>query len=305
MKDNARPHLHIDSLAELHKQLGFAKPKHPLFTVLRFKDFPKVELEDGVKLSADFYQITFKKGCCNKMIYGQSEFDFDEGVLSFFAPKQTFIKDGEVIPPAGFLIMIHPDYIKGTSLQTKIRSYNFFEYSVTESLILSEEEEAFIELVLTQIEKEALRPIDKHSQDVIISSLELLLTYADRFYARQFLTRKPKYSTLLAKFEKYLDELIHTGSIPEHGVPNVAAIAAQFNLTPKYFSDLIRQHTGRSAQQHIHDKLIEAAKEKLSGTTLSVSEIAFQLGFEHSQSLSRLFKLKTNLTPSEYRAALN
>lgn len=305
MKNNSRPHLHIDSLAELHKQLGFAKPKHPLFTVLQFKDFPKIEVEDGVKLSADFYQITFKKGCCNKMVYGQSEFDFDEGVLSFFAPKQTFIKEGEVIPPAGFLIMVHPDYLKGTSLQAKIRSYSFFDYSVTESLILSEEEETFIEQVLMQIEKEALRPIDKHSQDVVISSLELLLTYADRFYTRQFLTRKPKYNTLLAKFEKYLDDLIYTDVIPEHGVPSVAAIAAKFNLTPKYFSDLISQHTGRSAQQHIHDKLIEAAKGKLSGTALSVSEIAYQLGFEHPQSFSRLFKLKTTFTPSEYRTMLN
>jgi len=305
MKNNSRPHLHIDSLAELHKQLGFAKPKHPLFTVLQFQDFPAIELEDGVKLSADFYQITFKKGCCNKMIYGQSEFDFDEGVLSFFAPKQTFVKNGEVIPPGGFLILIHPDYIKGTSLQARIRSYSFFEYAVTESLILSEEEEAFIEHVFMQIEKEAVRPIDKHSQDVIISSLELLLTYADRFYMRQFLTRKPKYNTLLAKFEKHLDDLVYTDAIPEHGVPNVAAIAAKFNLTPKYFSDLIRQHTGRSAQQHIQDKVIEAAKEKLSGTALSVSEIAFLLGFEHSQSFSRFFKLKTNFTPSEYRSMLN
>ena len=305
MKNNSRTHLHIDSLADLHKQLGFSKPKHPLFTVLQFKDFPVIELEDGMKLSADFYQITFKKDCCNKMIYGQSEFDFDEGVLSFFAPKQTFIKNGEVIPPAGFLIMIHPDYIKVTSLQSKIRSYSFFDYAANESLMLSEEEETFIEHVFMQIEKEALRPIDKHSQDVIISSLELLLSYADRFYTRQFLTRKPKYNNLLAKFEKYLDDLIHTGTIPEHGVPNVAAIAEKFNLTPKYFSDVIRQHTGRSAQQHIHDKLIEAAKEKLSGTALSVSEIAFLLGFEHSQSLSRLFKLKTNFTPSEYRATLS
>jgi AraC-like DNA-binding protein len=305
MKNNSRPHLHIDSLAELHKLLGFSKPKHPLFTVLQFKDFPAIELEDGTKLTADFYQITFKKGCCNKIIYGQSEFDFDEGVLSFFAPKQTFVTNGEIIPPQGFLMLIHPDYIKGTSLQTRIRSFSFFEYSITESLILSEEEETFIEHVFMQIEKEAIRPIDKHSQDVIISSLELLLTYADRFHTRQFLTRKPTFNTLLAKFEKYLDDLIYIDAIPEHGVPNVAAIAAKFNLTPKYFSDLIRQHTGRSAQQHIHDKLIEAAKEKLSSTALSVGEIAFLLGFEHSQSFSRLFKLKTNVTPSEYRGRLN
>lgn len=305
MKNNSRPHLHIGSLVELHKLLGFATPKHPLFTVLRFQDFPPVELEDDMMLSADFYQITFKKGCCNKVIYGQSAFDFDGGVLSFFAPNQTFVKNGEVIPPGGFLILIHPDYIKATSLQTRIRSYHFFEYAVTESLILSEEEEVFIEQIFIQMEKESLRPIDRHSQDVIISSLELLLTYADRFYTRQFLTRKPKYSTLLARFEKYLDDLIPTGAIPEQGVPNVAAIAAQFNLTPKYFSDLIRQHTGRSAQQHIHDRLIEVAKEKLSGTALSVSEIAFLLGFEHSQSFSRLFKLKTNLTPTAYRGMLN
>jgi AraC family transcriptional regulator, transcriptional activator of pobA len=305
MRELPIQHIHIDSLTELHKQLGFPKPRHPLFTILDFKDVPKLELESRLKISADFYQITFKKDCGNKMIYGQSEYDFDEGVLSFFAPRQVFIKDGEITPPAGFVIMIHPDYLHGYPLENKIKSYVFFEYAVNESLILSEEEEAFIENIFTQIRNESMRPIDEHSQDVIISSLELLLSYSNRFYTRQFITRKPQYNTLLSKFEKYLDERIQDKPLLENGLPGVATIAENFNLTPKYLSNLIKQHSGLSIQQHIHEKLIERAKEKLSGTSFSVSEIAYQLGFEHSQSFSKLFKSKTSLSPLEFRNLFN
>lgn len=305
MKDHSLQHIHISSLSELHKLLEFPKPRNPLCSILRFEAFPKLELDHKVKLSADFFQITFKKDCGNKMIYGQSVYDFDEGVLSFFAPKQVFIKEGELVPPHGFIILIHPDYLRGFPLEDKIRSYSFFEYAVTESLILSEDEEYFIENIFLQIEKELSRSIDIHSQDVIISNIDLLLTYANRFYTRQFITRKPEYTTLLSKFEKYLDSMMQDESLAEFGLPTVTGLAEKFNLTPKYFSDLIRQHTGSSTQQHIHNKLIGRAKEKLAGTTLSIGEIAYQLGFEHSQSFSKLFKSKTNVTPLAFRGRFN
>lgn len=305
MKQKVIQHIHIHSLAQQNAILGFPKPRHPLFSIQRFEDFPKIVSEEKIKLSMDFYQITFKKGCTGKFRYGQSDYDFDEGVLSFFAPNQVFITEGDFIAPSGYLILIHPDYLRSYSLESKIKTFSFFDYAVTESLILSDEEEQFIENVFIQIEKEFQRPIDALSQDVILSNLELLLTYSNRYYTRQFITRKPQYNNLLAKFEARLNQLFTDESLSENGLPNVTDLASEFNLTSKYFSDLIKQHTGQSTQQHIHNKLIEKAKEKLSTTELSIGEIAFQLGFEHSQSFSKLFKTKTNQTPVEFRQSMN
>jgi AraC-like DNA-binding protein len=225
--------------------------------------------------------------------------------LSFFSPKQVVIKEPDQISNTGFIILIHPEYIRGHALETKIKSYGFFDYAVNEALILSAEEEDFIENVFIQIEKEFNRPIDHLSQDVIMSSLDLLLTYSNRFYTRQFITRKQHYNTLLVKFEALLDELFEETSLAEKGLPNVADIAAAFHLSSRYFSDLIKEHTGRTTQQHIHDKLIDKAKEMLSVTNLSVSEIAYQLGFQHSQSFSKLFKAKTDQSPLAFRAGFN
>jgi AraC family transcriptional regulator, transcriptional activator of pobA len=301
MNSKLPPHIHVRSIAEHNVNIGFPKPKHPLFAIQRFEDFPRIISESPVRLTMDFFQITFKKNCSDKLQYGQSVYDFDEGVLSFFAPNQVFIKEGEITPPAGYLILLHPDYLKGYALESRIRTYGFFDYAVSEALILSAEEEDFIESVFLQIEKEFNRPIDALSQDVIISNLELLLTYSNRFYTRQFITRKPQYDSLLARFEQLLDRLFQDAVIAEKGLPGLADLAAAFHLSPKYFSDLIRQHSGRTTQQHIHDKLIAKAKEKLSGTEASISEIAFQLGFEHPQSFSKLFKSKTSQSPGEFR----
>ena len=285
--------------------LGFPKPRNPLFSIQRFEDFPELPAEGPIKLTMDFYQISFKKDCTDKMIYGQSLYDFDEGVLSFFSPRQVVIKEPDQMATSGFIILVHPEYLRGHPLESKIKSYGFFDYTVNESLILSAEEEDFIENVFIQIEKEFNRPIDHLSQDVILSNLDLLLTYSNRFYTRQFITRKLHYNSLLAKFEALLHELFEETVLAEKGLPNVADIAASFHLSSRYFSDLIKEHTGRTTQQHIHDKLIEKAKEMLASTTLSVSEIAYQLGFQHSQSFSKLFKAKTSQSPLEFRAGFN
>lgn len=297
--------LHIKSIEQQHQLLGVAKPKHPLFSLLRFEDYPDRKIEQRTRLISDLYQITLKKDCPCKMQYGQMHYDFDEGVMSFFSPKQVNILDkGDYIPQEGWTLSIHPDFFRTYPLYQKIKSYGFFDYAINEALILSDDEQKSIENIITQIEKEMSLPIDNFSQDVIIANLDLLLTYANRYYNCQFITRKPNNSKLLSKLEDILNEYFQNTNT-EKGLPTATFLASQLNLSPRYLNDCLKQLTGQSTQQHIHEKLIEKAKEKLSTTDLSVSEIAYHLGFEHPQSFSKLFKNKTHQSPLEFRQSFS
>ncbi|SEL00518.1 helix-turn-helix domain-containing protein [Parapedobacter koreensis] len=293
---------HIKTIYQCHAELGIAKPKHPLFSILKFEELPTVKLETKTKLIFDYYQIVFKRNCSNKLIYGQTSYDFDEGVMSYFSPRQISIAEpGVLLPESGWTINLSPDFLSGYPLGSKISRYGFFDYAVHEALILSEEEELVMENILQQIWTEYHLPIDQFSQDVVVSNLELLLTYSNRYYNRQFVVRKPTNDTLLSKFEQLLTNYIEH-EIGEKGLPSVHYFANELNLSDKYFSDLLKQHTGLPAQQHIHEKLIAKAKVLLSTTDLTVSEIAYELGFEYSQSFSNLFKSKTKQTPLAFRA---
>jgi AraC family transcriptional activator of pobA len=295
--------IHFKTISEFHQTIGVSKPKHPLFSILRFEDLPKVENNQRIKLISDFYQITLKKECPCKMQYGQTPFDFDEGIISCFAPRQVCIIDEDfAFAKAGWVLNIHPDFLRTYSISQKIKTFGFFDYEVNEALILSEEEQKSVQTILTQIEKESNLPIDNFSQDVIISNIDLLLTHCNRYYNRQFITRKPKNSELLNTFESILNDYF---AKEENGFPTVNYIASQLNLSPKYLSDCLKQLTGQTAQQLIHDKLIEHAKDILTTTELSVSEIAYQLGFEYPQSFSKLFKTKTSFSPLEFRQSFN
>lgn len=296
--------VYIQSIAQQHKLLDFAKPKHPLFSLLRFEDFPKIHNETRVRLISDLYQITLRKDCPCKFQYGQTQYDFDEGVMSFFAPKQVSVLDqGLFEPSTGWTLFIHPDFFKGYPLYQKIKTYGFFDYAVNEALVLSDEEQRSIEMIFTQIEREAALPIDNLSQDVIISNIDLLLTYCNRYYNRQFITRKPANSTLLQKVEALLKAYFENPA--NEGLPTATFLASRLNISPKYLSDCLKQLTEQTTQQLIHDRLIDHAKEILSTTELSISEIAYQLGFEYPQSFSKLFKSKTKQTPLEYRQSIN
>lgn len=297
--------IHIKSINEAHEKMDIGKPKHPLFSILRFEDIPEIRVEERTKLIFDYYQIVFKKNCPNKIQYGQTPYDFDEGVMSYFSPRQvSIIEAGALFPVSGWVININHDFLNGYELGTRIRNYGFFEYAANEALILSEDEEKVMETILQQLWKEYQLSIDKYSQDVIVSNLELLLTYSNRYYNRQFIVRKATNNSLLSKFEQLLNHYFEH-EIESNGLPSVHYFASALQLSDKYFSDLLKQHTGLSAQQHIHEKLIEKAKEKLSTTKLSVSEIAYALGFEHPQSFSSLFKSKTRKTPLEFRSEFN
>jgi len=294
----------INSISELYKLSGLPKPKHPYIGLINYEEIIAPS-QEPISLLMNFYCVSLKRCVDNKLKYGQNYYDFDEGVLGFMEPGQLITVDVESQQPKGWWLVFHPDLIRTYPLGKSIKNYGFFSYAVNEAIHLSETEEAMLETVFKNIEKEYNHSIDPYSQDVMVSQIELLLNYSNRFYNRQFITRKTASSDLLTKMEGLLDEYFKGDKILYSGLPTVQFFAEKLNLSPNYLSDMLRAITGQSTQQHIHNKLIEKAKEALANTHLSVSEIAYQLGFEHPQSFSKLFKTKMNISPLEYRASFN
>ena len=296
----------INSVSELHKLMGIPKPKHPLVSLINYSDVHLSSIENSLKVILNFYMVSIKHNADCKFNYGQNYYDFDEGVLAFMEPGQiASTTQNENIQSDGWLLIFHPDLIRNYPIGKTIKNYGFFSYAVNEALHLSESEEAMIEDIFKNIEKEYNHSIDQFSQDVMVSQIELLLNYSNRFYNRQFITRKTASNDLLTKMEILLEEYFESDKILKSGLPTVHFFAEKLNLSPNYLSDMLRTITGQSTQQHIHNKLIEKAKEALTTTNLSVSEIAYHLGFEHPQSFNKLFKSKMNISPLEYRASFN
>ncbi|UOE50882.1 helix-turn-helix transcriptional regulator [Mucilaginibacter sp. SMC90] len=294
----------ISSITEIHRLMGLPKPHHPLISIVDLKGFKNDHDIDAVIF--DLYVISMKRGCDN-LFYGQQKYDFDEGLMGFMSPGQVLRGEDNGVPPAleGWMLFIHPDFLWNTSLAAKIKKYEYFGYATNEALFLSDKEETVINDIIKNIRNEYHSNIDKFSQDIIISNLETLLNYAERFYQRQFITRKITNSKILDRLEELLTVYINDEALLSKGLPSVQYLADALNISSKYLSSLLKQLTGQTTQQIIHEKLIEKAKEKLSTTDLSVSEIAYSLGFEHSQSFSKLFKSKTKLSPLEFRASFN
>lgn len=294
----------FNSISEFHHFCSLPGPEHPLISLI---DYSKVTYpidDNEMKWIQNFYSVGLKRNVNAKFNYGQQQYDFDSGVLSFVSPLQFLkveINQNVKVEPTGWILLIHPDFLWNTSLAKKIKSYEFFQYSVNEALFLSEKEEKAIVEILKNIEKEYQSNIDKFSQELIIAQLELLLIYSERFYERQFLTRKKSNHEILERFEETISRYFDNDHIMQNGLPTVKAIAEEMNISPNYLGSLLRIHTQQNTQQHIQNRLIEYAKERLSTTSLSVSEIAYELGFEHPQSFSKLFKQKTSQSPLEFR----
>ena len=291
------------TISEFHRFRELPKPEHPLISVINLESVKKARAGE-MSMIFDFYCIALKRDFSSKVKYGQREYDFDEGVMFFTSPGQVFkieIEPGAKLNPTGWMILLHPDFLWNTPLAKTIREYQFFDYAVNEALHLSEKEETTITGIIENIEQEYRSNIDNFSQNVMISQLELLLNYSNRFYHRQFLTRKTAHSDLLMKLEDLLNEYFDQQNESQSGLPTVKYVSDNLHISPNYLSDLLRTLTGQNAQQHIHNKLIERAKEALSTTSLSVGEIAYRLGFEHPQSFNKLFKNKTNVSPLEFR----
>nr|WP_321412177.1 helix-turn-helix domain-containing protein [uncultured Allomuricauda sp.] len=297
----------FNTLSEFHKFCDLPKPEHPLVSLVDYGQVTYKTKKNEIHWMQDFYSIGLKRDIQAKVRYGQQEYDFDEGLLTFVGPKQVL--QFEMLPsekkPSGWLLLIHPDFLWGAPLAKTIKNYEFFGYAINEALFLSDKEERTITEILLNIQHEYKSNMDKFSQNIIIAQLELLLNYAERYYQRQFITRKINNHEILVRLENLLDLYFNGEDILNKGIPTVQFIADSLHVSSSYLSSLLKMLTGLSTQQHIHEKLIAIAKEKLSTTQLSIGEIAYTLGFEHSQSFSKLFKTKTNLSPMAFRASFN
>ena len=305
---SALAQLHINTIAEYHRINGLPKPEHPLISVIKFEDIQHQQEKYPKSIIHNFYSIALKKNFKAKMKYGQQDFDFDEGMMHFMLPKQVLsfeTNQEDQIGHSGWLLLIHPDFLWNTPLSIKIKQYEYFGYKVNEALHLSDKEETIVIGVIQSIAQEYHTNIDSLSQDVIIAQIELLLTYAERFYQRQFITRKIANHKILNQLEALLTAYFKNDDLANKGIPTIQFIAGHLHISPNYLSRLLKLLTGQSTKQFVHDKLIDLAKERLSTTNLSVNEIAYNLGFEHPQSFSKLFKSKTNLSPLEFRQSFN
>lgn len=302
--DISKPYI-FTSISELHRALGLSKPLHPLVSLVNYADITTDTKEISKGMVFNFYKVSYKRNFSGKIKYGQSYYDFDEGGLSFVSPNQLITGHEDEANYDGYTLLFHPDFISAFPLAKKIKDYGFFSYAVSEALFLSEKEKEVITGIFKNMLLELDSAIDIFSQEVMVSQLELLLSYSKRFYNRQFITRKAASNDLLSRAEAVMDEYINHSQGLISGLPSVQQIADQLNVTTHYLSDMLRSLTGQNTQQHIHNRLIEKAKELLSISSISIAEVAYQLGFEHPQSFNKLFKRKTQVSPLEFRQSFN
>lgn len=299
MKDIVR----IKTIGQVHEIYGFEKPRHPLVTVLPI-DERMTEFEYGdTSYTFDFYQISLKAGIKGTLSYGRNSYDFEEGTMTFIKPNQIVkvvdsedYKDGK-----GWTLLFHPDLLRKSELGNTIENYSFFGYEVSEALHLSDEEKKSLTELANKIEKEYNQNIDRHSQELIIANIEMMLKYCKRYYDRQFYTRTNLNKDIISKFEKVLHDYYNSDTPTEHGVLTVKYCAHTLAMSSNYLGDLIKSETGRSAKDHIQDYIIEKAKTSIMGSNDPISEIAYNLGFEYPQSFNKLFKARTGMSPSKYR----
>lgn len=297
--------IRIESISEIHEMIGYEKPRHPLISLIepsKMKiDIPVIEQ----RFSFGFYNISLKTGRECKVMYGRQYYDFQEGSLLFFAPEQVIEpidKPEDMFSVSdGWVLIFHPDLIRRSQLAKKMNDYTFLAYNTHEALHVSESEKQILTNIVTSIKGEYSQNIDKHSQDVIISYLELMLNYCIRFYDRQFCTRTNANKDVIVRFEELIKSYFNSDRVKAEGLPSVKYCAGQMGYSPNYLSDLLKKETGKTTQEHINFYLIEKAKDLLLGTDEPIQEIASALGFEYSQHFSKFFKNKTGMSPSDYR----
>lgn len=294
-----------NSISELMKRIGQPKPLHPLVALTDYNHV-KVSLADaGSKFSLGFYKISFKTSFRGQVKYGQGYYDFEEGGLAFLAPNQIVTMSDNQDGYEGYSLYFHPDLIRNYPLGTAIQKYGYFSYAVSEALFLSEKEKLVIAALFESIANELDNNIYNFSQDVLVSQLELLLNYSNRYYNRQFITRKSVHNDVIDKLNVYLSNRFDSQKSTLSGLPTVQEVSDYLDVSPRYLTDMLKSLTGFSTQQHIHNQLIEKSKNILSNTNLTIAEIAYELGFEHPQSFNKLFKQKTNISPLEFRQSFD
>ncbi len=306
MKNKDDQLIRFISISETHQAFGLPKPQHPLISLVHFNEHNPFNTSMAPIYDVlSFYKITFITHNKGRLKYGRAYYDYNEGSMLFLAPNQLVGSTDYNSKTYCYILLIHPDFLLGYPLAGKIKQYGYFAYSSNEALHLSDTEREIILSLFRNMEQELNSRVDEFSQEVMIAQIELLLSYVNRFYKRQFITRKVANDDILVKTEAILENYLNSRQAMDHGVPTVKFLSDQLNLSPGYLGDLLRSLIGQNAQQYIHGKLIEKAKQRLTTTQLSVAEIAYELGFEHAQSFSKLFKNKTSQSPMEFRASFN
>jgi len=291
----------FNSISALMDRMGKPKPLHPLVALVNYENQKPNLADAGTTFMISFYKISFKKNWKGQVKYGQGYYDFEEGGMAFLAPNQLVTMSGDENNYEGYSFYFHPDLIRNYPLGRTISKYGFFSYAVSEALFISDQEKKIISGIFESIANELGSNIDHFSQDILVSQIEQLLNYSNRFYTRQFITRKAVYNDLTIKMDLYLEERLDPENSIVSGLPSVQEISDHLQVSPRYLTDMLKSLTGQSTQQIIHNRVIEKAKDVLSTSNLTVAEIAYQLGFEHPQSFHRLFKQKTSLSPLEFR----
>lgn len=293
----------VRTITEVHEIYGYEKPKHPLITVLPI-DERMTQFDYGdVNYVLDFYQISLKEGIRGAFSYGRSQYDFQEGTMTFIKPNQVVKVERQESSQesGGWTLIFHPDLLRKSVLGQTIEDYSFFNYEVREALHLSDEEKHSLTELAEKIKKEYQQNIDKHSQDIIIANIEMILKYCQRYYDRQFYTRTNLNKDLISRFESIMRAYYQSDKPSVQGVLSVKYCAQALSMSSNYLGDLIKNETGRSAQEHIQEYIIEKAKTKIISSSQAISEIAYDLGFEYPQGFNKLFKAKTGLSPRQYR----
>ncbi len=299
---------HFKTLSSYLDYLGLPKPEHPMLSVFNAKGdgYLPCPRESSPPITNDCYSISLKKYVEGNLNYGRTKYDFTNGALIFLAPKQVLQWDNSVVfEQKGFSINFHEDFLKGTSLAKEIHKYGFFSYATNEALHLSPKEEKQIESIVENIELEYQNNQDVFSKDIIISQLDTLLKYANRFYERQFLNRKELSTNLLNQFTYYLNDYFSSELLQEQGIPSIEKIANKIGVSQRYLSDTLKKETGKTTTEHLQLQLINESKNRLLQPNKTVSEVAYELGFEYPAYFSRLFKKKEGISPSAYREKFN
>lgn len=304
MEQKKSPHI-FHSVSELHSALGLPAPQHPLLSIADYAQITADVTALSKGLVLNFYKISFKFNFKGRFKYGQQYYDFDEGGLSFSAPMQVISAAEEEADYSGLTLLIHPDFLRNYPIAKTIRKYGFFDYAVNEALFLSEQEKAVITGIFESIQRELQSSIDHFSQDIIISQIEQLLNYSNRFYNRQFITRKAAHNDHLAALDQLLNDYFNNNTALFNGMPGVEMIAGQLGVSQRYLSDMLRSLVGLNAQQYLQTWMISKAKELLSTTSLTIGEIAYQLGFEYPQSFNKFFRKQTAQSPRDFRNSFN
>ncbi len=298
----SRQIIEIETIAQIHDAIGLQKPKHPLVSIVPMDKLSNYKYGDYTYV-LNLYQISLKTGVSGLITYGRNTYDFQEGTMIFSKPNQSmkYSENEQVSDESGWTLFFHPDLIRKSELGKTIDQYHFFSYDTDEALHISEDERNILTELVRKIEKEYHQNIDRHSQELIIANIELMLKYCTRYYDRQFYTRTNINKDSVTQFENLLKEYYNLGKSLEIGVPTVKYCAKELNMSSHYLSDMLRKETGKSAQEHIYNFLIDKAKNRLLGSDQTISQIAYELGFEYPQHFSKLFKSKVGMSPAEYR----